>query len=131
MFRRIFLTTLSLALLASAADKPNFSGTWNLDQGKSELTNSQLVKKVQHTDDEISIDNGKHPVTLKLNGKANDQGVSAKLDGGALVIRTKQEKMTLVERWSLSSDGKVLTVSSQATGGPGGPMNMTQVYNKE
>ena len=131
MIRRMLLTTLSFALLVTAADKPSFTGNWHIDQGKSELTGSQLVKKVQQSDDSITIDNGKNSVTLKLDGKANDQGVSAKLEGATLVMRTKHDKMTLVERWTVSADGKTLTVASQASGGPAGPMNLSQVYNKE
>jgi hypothetical protein len=115
------------ALLAQAADKPNFSGTWHLNEGKSDLTHRHLMKKVEQSEAEITINN----VTLKLDGKTNDQGVSAKLDGGALVIRTKQDKMSMEERWTLAGDGKSLTISIKATGGPSGAMTMSQQYSKE
>ena len=94
MFRRIFLPCLSLALFAAAADKPNFSGTWHLHEGKSDVTHSHTVKKVQQSDAEITI----NETNLKLDGKANANGVSAKLDGGALVIRTKHEKMSMEDK---------------------------------
>jgi len=132
MFRRIFLPCLSLALWALpsdalAADKPNFSGTWQLNEGKSDLTHKHVTKKVQQSDADITINN----TTLKLDGKANDQGVSAKLDGSGLLIRTKQDKLSLEERWTLSPDGKILTIAIKATGGPGGAMNMSQQYSKD
>ena len=127
MFRRIFLPCLSLALFAAAADKANFSGTWHLHEGKSDVTHSHTVKKVQQSDSAITI----NETNLKLDGKANANGVSAKLDGGALVIRTKHEKMSMEERWSLSGDGRILTIASKASGGPGGAMNVSQQYSKD
>lgn len=126
MFRRIFLLSLSLALFAYAADKPNFSGTWHLDEGKSDISHNHVTKKVQQADAEITI-NGN---TLKLDGKANDQGVSAKLEGAALVVRSKQDKTSIEERWSLAPDGKKLTIAIRASGG-GNNMTMSQQYTKE
>lgn len=127
MFRRILLPCLALALAAYAADKPNFSGTWHLHEGRSDLTHSHVTKKVKQSDSEITVNN----TTLKLDGKANDQGVSAKWEGSALVIRTKHEKISMEERWTLGADGKTLTIATKATGGPGGNMNMSQQYSKE
>jgi hypothetical protein len=127
MIRRFFLTCICFSLWLGAADRPNFSGTWQLDEGKSDLTHKHVTKKVQQGEGEITIND----VTLKLDGKANAQGVSAKMDGAALVIRTKQEKMSLEERWTLTGNGRGLSISTKASGGPGGAMMMAQNYTKD
>jgi hypothetical protein len=127
MFRRILFPCLIFALTAFAADKPNFSGTWHLDESKSDVTHSHVTKKVQQSDSEITINN----ITLKLDGKTNENGVSAKLDGSGLVIRTKHDKLSVEERWSLSGDGKRLTIVSKASGGPAGANTISQHYSKE
>ncbi|HEX8091635.1 MAG TPA: hypothetical protein VF762_22470 [Blastocatellia bacterium] len=70
------------ALTAAAVDKPNFSGTWIMDQGKSEglPPDVEQIMKVSQADDKITLetkvvtDQGSFTITdsYTVNGKEAD-----------------------------------------------------------
>jgi hypothetical protein len=138
MFRRTFAVLLAIALGMIAADRPDFSGTWKLNHSKSGVgAPANASKKITQSDKELKLATSKDgqtaETTLRLDGKANENGVTAKWEGSVLVVRSKREaggaKLQSEERWML--DGKTLTVSTRVTGVPGEELSMKYVYEKE
>ena len=144
---------------ASAAKAPDFSGQWELNVAKSDfgpmaqqgaaptkgsLTVTQsgaALKMAQSTSTPMGDQNSTQELTLDgqehtMNG-ADGQPVtaSAKVDGDALVVNSKLNRggmdITLVSRWTLSPDGKTITVDRQILGTPMGTMTMKLVYEKK
>jgi hypothetical protein len=144
----------SFASLALAADKPNFSGDWALDAAKSEFgpmpPPSTMTRKVDHNDPALSYTQavsggpqGDQTVTMKYttDGKestnelmGNPVKATAKWDGGALVISAKADfggaEIALVDKWTLSDDGKILT-DVMHIASPQGEFDITYVMNKK
>ena len=137
MRRKLGLTAVLVVALAVAgcAQKPDFSGTWAPDvdpaaaapaggggggRGGGPMT-------VKQTATELSVEtqgrNGAQTRVYKLDGSETEmpmgQGtakVSAKWDGGKLVITTKTEQGEGTQTWSLA-DGK-LTIDRTGGRGP-------------
>lgn len=142
------------ASLASAAD-PDFSGTWKLDQARSEIRRSLdrpwSLMKVDHKDTDIHcvpVDAGPGapkagPLAMRFatNGKetthpfgeASGKSI-AKWEGSALMINTivssPRQSYTQMDRWKLSRDGKVLTVRRQIVN-LHGEIESTLVYDRQ
>ena len=160
MKRRIQLAVLALAVAAgtaAAADKPDFTGTWKLDASKSDFGQMRAPDKMErvidHKDPVIKIKttqstpNGDRTseTSYTLDGKEQKQesqrGVvsfTPKWEGASLVIDIKRT-MTIAgekvegsgyERWSLSPDGKAMTVDSKMVL-PSGEMAMKAVFVKQ
>jgi len=131
MKRRILLALCATTLLF-AADKPDLSGTWNIQLDKSDFgmmpPPSKMERKVAHKDPQLTVttsqasQRGERTTEAKYttDGKESEvqlmgrpAKVSAKWEGSALVVTTKLEfqgnEMTQVEKWSVSADGKTLT----------------------
>jgi hypothetical protein len=129
----------SVALLAAAFGmlqaqaKPNFSGTWKLNTGQSDFgampAPDSRTDKIAHADPDLtdsmtqSGQNGEVTAELKYStdGKETTNSVrgnqvksTAKWEGDELVIDGKAAfngaDVTLKDRWSLSGDGKTLTI---------------------
>lgn len=140
-----------------AADKPNFSGTWKLDAAKSEFGQFPAPDKyesvIDHQDPALNIKttqagqmgeftteskyttDGKEFTNEDRRGKATG---TAKWDGATLLVavtrkvsRDGQEfEFKVDEKWTLSEDGKTLTVSAHVTS-PMGEMDMKRVLAKQ
>jgi hypothetical protein len=131
MYRALALA----ALMASAAfaAQPNFTGDWKLAVGKSEFGQfpppSAMSQKVTHEDPSLKVatkmstDNGDFEFAgnYSTDGKetTNEFGPAsmkstAKWEGEVLVIDTKgrfgDNDLTMKDRWTLSADGKTMTL---------------------
>ena len=152
--KRVLLLALSLLALvavAMAADKPNFSGEWKMDAGKSNFGQlpapSSFVRKIQHKDPSLiiieeqsangaqstttrSVTTDGKPATLQLNGIA--AMCSAVWDGSDVVASTAMDAAGLkfTDRMSLSADRKVLT-SKVKISTPQGDADLTIVFNRQ
>ena len=138
----------------AAAATPSFAGTWEINAAKSDFGQFPAPGKLTMTVEQsatalkstqaMSTPNGDVNTTLDLalDGKETTGtgfgGMAtknvAKLDGGALVVNTKMQgqggEMTQTSKWTLSPDGKVLTVAQSLTG-PMGAINFTLVLDKK
>jgi hypothetical protein len=153
MTRRILPVVLFCVAAAAAQAKPNFSGTWKLNtstsdfgrlphpekatatiehadpnlQLTSDLTGprGQQVTKFKFTTDGAEVTNVNGPVELKSR---------AKWDGDVLVIESKGafqgNDVTMIDKWSLSEDGKTARQSRHITVSQG-EFDQTYVYDKQ
>jgi hypothetical protein len=135
MFRRfpVVLAILAVAALPLLA-KPNFSGDWKLNVSKSEFGEmpapDSMTQKVAHDDPNLKIavkqssERGEFEFEAgyTTDGKecTNQFGPGTmkstlNYDGETLVIVTKgsfnDNEFTMTDKWTLSSDGKVLTIN--------------------
>jgi hypothetical protein len=128
----ILLAGMSLAALAlPASASPNFSGHWKLNVEKSKLDDPyQEERTVDHKDPDLTV-------SLKAVSDGEEEESSAKYrtdrketrnmidgdplfttahwDGDALVFESQivsdTDTIELHDRWTLSADGKLLTVT--------------------
>lgn len=133
---------ISLAGFAPAAEKPNFTGDWKMVPSKSDYgamdAPSSATRKIDHQEPNIHMvatqkgsrgeltqdfkyaTDGKEYVNTSRLGEARSV---LKWDGDTLVVTTRRTVMgrdlLVVDRWSLSADGKTMTVSGKITGGMG------------
>jgi hypothetical protein len=119
--------------LLQAQAKPNFSGTWKLnvsqERFRSDAGARQPHRQITHEDPDLkdsytqSGQMGEFAAEMKYStdGKETTNSVrgneiksTAKWDGDDLAIAGKTRSMarnvTLNDRWSLSADGKTLTI---------------------
>ena len=117
----------------AAQAKPNFAGDWKLNAAKSEFGQfpapSSMTQKITHEDPSLKIsvkmstDNGdmNWEANYKTDGTEtsnqfgpNEMKSKTTWDGDTLVINTKGQfgdnEMTMQDKWTLSADGKTLTV---------------------
>jgi hypothetical protein len=151
---RSALLIATLAALAPAADKPNFSGEWTLDASKSEFgpmpAPASMTRKIDHSDPGLTVTQattggpqGDQTTTMKYStdGKetvnqfmGNDIKAKANWDGNALVIAMTADfggnEIKLTNKWTLSDDGKTLTDMSHIAL-PQGEFDMTYVLTKK
>ena len=150
-----FLTVLAaLALTAAAASaKPNLSGEWKLNVAKSDFgpapAPEKLIRTIDHKDPVLkssTVQSGpqgevKSELSYTTDGKESinksprgeSKGV-AKWDGDNLVIDSKREiqgmEITQHEVWTLSSDGKILTIVNKLST-PQGDFEIKTVLEKQ
>ena len=141
MIRKLLSIAFLIALPAAAAlaqQKPDFSGTWKLNVAKSDFgvlggpdsrTDVITHKEPSLTDDVTAEGSqGKQQYTVKYttDGKEATNQVgpreiksTLKWDGSILIINSKftfNDADVLGEaRWSLSADGKTLTINGHFT----------------
>jgi hypothetical protein len=144
-----------MASAVMAADKPNFSGEWKLDAGKSNFgpmpPPASMLRKVTHNDPALTIveqqsggPQGDQNITMKYttDGKesvnnlmGNDVKSIATWEGSSLVIATKVDfqgnEIKVTDKWSLSDDGKVLTDVLHIAMGGQGEFDITYVLNRQ
>jgi hypothetical protein len=150
----IVLASLALLICAALAQaKPDFTGDWKLDVAKSDFGQmpapQSMVQKVTHSEPNLKVvstqvssrgeftsernytTDGKECVNKMRN---NDVKSTLKWDGDTLVINSKfsfqDNEITTAERWSLSGDGKVLTIKSHFSS-PQGEGDSTRVLVKQ
>jgi hypothetical protein len=149
-----------LALFAATSvfgqSKPDFSGTWKLSKTKSDLgmmadrIPEDFTVKIDHKEPEIKISQpgmrgGAQESKVTTDGKESStttQGpmgemtskAVAKWDGSALALNVSREMggqtMSQSDRWTLSPDGKTLTIARKMNS-PMGEMEITQVLEKQ
>jgi hypothetical protein len=138
------LATLALiAVSAAFAAPPDLSGNWKLNASKSDFGQfpapSSLTQKVTHAEPKLTValsmksDMGDFDATSNYttDGKeSTNQGFggteaksTAKWEGDALVMETKgsfgDNAYTMKDKWTLSEDGKVLTIARHFSSGMG------------
>ena len=155
--RRLLIIAAVLALTVGVsqawADKPDFSGTWKLNNDKSEFgpmpAPDKWESKVNHKDPALKYttvqSSAQGEMTTETNyttdGKectnkfmGNDYKGTAKWDGDALVIDSKRDfqgmEITIQDRWTLSPDGKVLTIARKVST-PQGDFDAKMVAEKQ
>jgi len=156
MNRKNFLTAVALcglfAATLPAADKPNFSGTWKLNLSKSDFGMAPAPDKMEriivHTEPTIKSTVSQSGAqgemtteeTLTTDGKDSvnkvrgvDMKSVANWDGSKLVVKSKREfngmELSITQNWSLSADGKVLTMANNIST-PQGDFEMKMVLEK-
>lgn len=147
----------SLALItacAAFAAVPDFSGDWKMNASKSDFGQfpapTNYTQKVTHSDPKLTVEtkmgteNGDFNMTSNYttDGKeCTNKGFRdsetksvLKWDGPALVIETKgsfgDNSYTMTDKWTLSADGKVLTVNRKFASSMG-EMEQKMVLEKQ
>jgi len=151
---------LMIPSLSFAAEKPDFTGQWTLNESKSELGESQgfAAKKlaVKQEGNTLTIERTRtgrdgeertSSETLTMDGKENvDEGenrtttsvVTWSEDGTTLTIKSKREftrngedfVMNSTEVWTLADEGKTLKIKNDSTSSRG-DRSATLVYEKQ
>ena len=148
----IILVCLSVAAIPAQA-KPNFSGTWKVDSGKSDFgpipgPDSQ-TDKIDHQDPSLKVNvvsSGQmgdmtYDLAYTTDGKevtntvaGNEFKSTVTWDGDALVVETKGAfngtDFTAKDRWLISEDGKTLTVERHFNSSMG-EADQKVVYEKQ
>jgi len=150
------LAVLAILMLATlpALAKPNFSGDWKLNTSKSTFGDvpapDSMTIKVTHADPQItnvskqSSQMGEFEIktSCTTDGKecANEgfQGAPTKSvmkwDGDVLAVETQgkfgEMDFSMKQKWSLSGDGKTLTVA-QSISTSMGDFTQTLVFDKQ
>jgi hypothetical protein len=153
------LTRFSFLLVVAsvfAADKPDFSGTWEMNKAQTDfgqmppqMIPDKLTQKItQKGDAEMRVESttvgargtAATDMRYKLDGsestnknKMGDVRSVAKWDGNAISITSKREvqgmSISLSEKWEVS--GNKMTVSRTMSGGPMGDVVTKTVFDKQ
>jgi hypothetical protein len=128
-----FVAILMLAVALPALAKPNFSGEWKLNISKSDFgpmpAPTSRVDTITHEDPKLKVatkqSSERGDFTSELNfttdGKecvndlrGNPMKSTLKWDGDTLILEGKgkfgENEFTMQGKWTLSEDGKTLTV---------------------
>ena len=148
------LVALVFALTLPAADKPDFSGNWKLNAAKSdfgpmpppdkwdvEVDHKDPSLKVKTTMANAQMGERTNSVDYTTDGveKTEGPGVSTVVWEGSLIVFKSTRKVNMQgeqveikseEKWSLSEDGKTLTVDAMLTA-PMGEFKMKRVLDKQ
>jgi hypothetical protein len=153
---RLFsLALLTLALgLVQAQAKTDFSGTWKINAGKSDFgpmpPPDSMTEKITHQDPSLKANvattggpqgDMTYDITYTTDGKEcvnrvgdNEFKSTLKWDGDDLVVETKGSfsgtDFTSKDRWTLSGDGKTLTVVRHISSAMG-EADMKEVFEKQ
>jgi len=151
---RSALLVAAMSTLVPGADKPNFSGDWTMDAGKSEFgpmpAPAAMTRKIDHSDPGLTVTQvttggpqGDQTVNMKYStdGKetvnqfmGNDVKAKATWEGNTLVIAMTADfagnEIKLTNKWTLSDDGRTLTDASHIAL-PQGEFDMTYVLTKK
>jgi len=157
MNRRQVVSLIALggltAMLASAAEKPNFTGSWKLNVSKSDFgpvpPPEKLEQTIKHEDPKLNINTLnvgqqgeiKSETTYNTDGKESinkQAGVETKSvavwDGDKLVIKYKREiqgmEIAFVDTWTLGAEGKSYTIVRDLST-PQGDFKLTIVMDKQ
>lgn len=156
MTRRSVFTlvaTLALGISAQAFARPNFSGTWKMNPSKSDYgpvpAPEKMERTIKHDDPKLSMVTTqagpqgeiKTNIAYMTDGTESKNMVQgqeaisvAKWDGDVLTVKSKRQvqgmEITFNERWTLSEDGKVLTIVNQLNT-PQGDFEIKIVMDKQ
>ncbi len=146
----IAVAAFAMTLLAAQAQAAtNFSGDWKLNLAKSDygpIPQPELMtRSIKHDDPAIHISThqkgAQGEVTTELNyttdGKLVDNKGSkgfAKWEGAKIVVESVRDlqgaEIKFRDVWSLSTDGKIMTITSHVTA-PQGEFDLTLVFDKQ
>jgi hypothetical protein len=145
VLRRLVLIALLAVPLAAA---PNLSGNWVLNLAKSQYGQfpapEVMTRQIRHNDPALSLSTyqkgAQGEVTTDLaystDGKPVANGAnqgSARWEGNKLIIESSRDyqgtKLTQHEEWTLSADGKTLTIATHVKL-PNGEFDVKQVFEK-
>ena len=150
------LVVCSAAAASAQPKAPDFNGQWELNVAKSDFgpmaqqapttasmtvtqsaTSIKLVQAVstpmgdQNQTQELALD-GQERTMPGMDGEPATS--AAKVEGDAMVVNTKMSRqgadITMTSRWTLSPDGKSLTVARDIAT-PMGALTMKLVYDKK
>jgi hypothetical protein len=148
---RTFLFLLSVVAWAAG---PNFSGSYQLNVGKSTFANQEAPKsrvvRIDHhpplltigIEDDDSRGKVSHSANYTTDGKENVNDVYGnpmkavtRIEGRTIVMRTtgsfNGNEIKLDDRWELSPDGKTLTLRRHFEGQQrGGVQDQVQVFER-
>ena len=150
---RTLVITLALSLASFAQSKPNFSGNWKLNVGKSDFgmmpPPDSRTDAIQQTDDGIKDEVSsvgqqgpmKFTLALKTDGTEStikagprELKVSAAWQGPALVVTTKLDyegnPVTIKSNWTLSPDGNTWIQAAHIESSMG-EMDQKLVFDKD
>lgn len=157
MNRRTILSLLAVAgltaALATAADKPNFSGSWKMNAEKSDFgpipPPEKLERTIAHEDPKLNVNTlnvgpqgeMKSDSVYTTDGKDSVNKTAgmeiksvAAWDGDKLIIKYKREvqgmDISFVETWTLGADGKTMTVVNDLST-PQGDFKLVTVMDKK
>ncbi|MBM3763091.1 MAG: hypothetical protein FJW36_22950 [Acidobacteria bacterium] len=151
MIRRIFLMLVPVAIMI-AADKPDFSGHWVVDLAKSDFgmmpPPEKMERHIEHKDPEMKIKSYQKSERGEMNAESSystdgkeakvqmrgrEAKVKANWKGTKLNVATKSEfngmEIGQSEMWSLSEDGKTMTIENTITA-PQGEFTTKLVFTK-
>ncbi|MEK7404821.1 MAG: hypothetical protein AAB225_06905 [Acidobacteriota bacterium] len=136
--RYIALLGLLALSLAFAQSKPDLTGSWKVDNSKSNFgalpPPQSLVNKIDHKDPTLKItsitvgDSGERTFELAFttDGKENTNSIGSieikskvRWEGRDLLMEHTAGEVTLKDKWTLSEDGKTLTLVRQWSGSQG------------
>jgi len=134
------------AVSAIAADKPDFSGLWSLDEAKSDFGGAPqkegMKYRIDHKDPKLKVvitSQGEDPSERVFNIGGEDLNKSSHGDvhskshweGSVLVFDLKgkydEYDYQTVEKWTLSPDGKILTITREVSSS-GGDISQKYVF---
>jgi hypothetical protein len=146
----LILTSLAVTL---AAAPPNFSGAWKANIAKSDFgpmpVPTSASSKIDHKDPSLKLvatqvgEQGER--TFEMNYSTDGAETTnqigrltvkskAKWEGTALLVESKgtteNGDLTINDKWTLSEDGKTLTVT-RVVSGPQGEMTIKVVQEKQ
>ncbi len=143
----------TFAVASNAEGKADFSGEWKLNTDKSNFgpipAPDKMIRKVKHDDPSIKIStmqsgqqgetttelayttDGKESVNMIRGSEAKS---TAKWVGDQMVVDTKRDmqgaEITQKETWTLSKDGKTLTINNHINA-PQGEFDILVVMDKQ
>lgn len=160
IFMLVILGAFFLTISAAFAQKANFSGTWGLNESKSNLGENRFraslkitaaqeanalnlerlskgrdgedrITKEKYTLDGLECENPAFQNTVrKSKATWSDDGKILTINSVMSFERDGEKmEMKMIEAWSISEDGKTLTIQSTVTSSQG-EMKQTRVYDK-
>ncbi|MGO9096123.1 MAG: hypothetical protein ACLQGV_12940 [Bryobacteraceae bacterium] len=153
MFKLLAVPTLACFAVAMAAAPPDLNGNWKANLAKSDFgpmpAPTSIATKIEQKEPSVKMtttfvgEQGEMTFDLKVMADGSETTNNfgpvtlkskAKWDGRTLVIDSKGSTdngdVTTLDKWSLSEDGKTITVTSNFTG-PQGEMVFKTVYEKQ
>jgi hypothetical protein len=147
------LCAAAVALSGQAQAKPNFSGEYKLNTSRSEFgpmpAPASRTDKITHDDPSLQVATRQSGQNGEVTYEARDatdgtettnqfrstaMKSTGKWDGDTLVITTKGSynggDITLADKWTLSEDGKVLTINRHVTSAMG-ELDQKIVFEKQ
>ena len=147
------MLAVATVLAATCFGAPNFTGEWKLDLAKSkygpipppvEVTRKVILdgaKLWMSTSQKSADKQGTSELRYTIDGKPNvnklasgDATGTARWEGDSLIIDSSQQngpqELKSHEVWTLSGDGKTLTIATHLTL-PQGGIDVTQVFEKQ
>ncbi len=144
---------LALCALAAAAGKPDFSGHWKMNVERSEFgplpKPDKVIRKIEHREPKLRMVStqsgsrgevtGEYNFVIDGTEQVNKVGnvefrIRPRWEGSVLYIETRRPveggELVLRDRWSLSTDGRTLTVRTNVSS-PGGGVDMTALFDKQ